>query len=98
MGLRGGAGFACMAPVKAALRSYCQSLANMYAKQNVHCAHVVIDGVIDSPATRSWGGNVMLMDPAHLASAFVALHEQPPTIWAHELQLTPSGDSIGMRL
>jgi len=40
----------------------------------------------------------MLMDPAHLASAYVDLHEQKPTVWSHEIQLTPSGESIGMRL
>lgn len=98
MGLRGGPGFAALSPIKFALRSYCQSMSNAYHKDNVHVAYVVIDGVIDSPATRPWGGNVMLMDPEHLAGAYVALHEQPKTVWSSELQLTPSQDSIGMRL
>jgi hypothetical protein len=41
---------------------------------------------------------VMLMDCTHLAEAYIALHQQPPTVWSHEIQLTPSHDSIGMRL
>jgi hypothetical protein len=40
----------------------------------------------------------MLMDCTHLAEAYIALHQQPPTVWSHEIQLTPSQDSIGMRL
>jgi hypothetical protein len=67
MGLRGGAAFACASPIKFALRSYCQSMSQAYHKEGVHIGHVVIDGVIDSPATHAWGGSVMLMDPAHLA-------------------------------
>ena len=98
MALRGGAGFACMAPVKVALRSYAQSLSAAYHPRGVHVAHVVIDGVIDSPNTRPWGANVTLMDPMHLAEAFVALHEQPPTCWAHEIQLGPFKGTIGQRL
>ena len=98
MALRGGAGFACMAPVKVALRSYAQSLSAAYHPKGVHVAHVVIDGVIDSPNTRPWSAKVTLMDPMHLAEAFVALHEQPPTCWAHEIQLGPFKGTIGQRL
>ena len=59
-GLRGGAKFALFAPVKFALRSLGQSMFNEYAKQGVHVAHVVIDGVIDSPMTHSWAEKVQL--------------------------------------
>jgi short-subunit dehydrogenase len=44
MALRGGSGFACMAPVKAALRSLGQSMFQEYAPKGIHVAHVVIDG------------------------------------------------------
>lgn len=98
MALRGGPKFGALAPIKCALRSYCQSLSQTYHKQNVHIAHVIIDGVIDSPNTRSWGANVMLMDPGDLAEAYIALHHQPKTVWSHEIQLTPCQDSLGHRL
>lgn len=98
MSLRGGPQFGALAPVKAALRSFCQSMSQKYHKENVHIAHVIIDGVIDSPNTRPWGSNVMLMEPAHLAEAYISLHQQPKTVWTHEMQLTPSQDSLGLRL
>jgi NAD(P)-dependent dehydrogenase (short-subunit alcohol dehydrogenase family) len=98
MALRGAPKFGALAPVKSALRTYCQAMSQTYHKQNVHIAHVVIDGVVDSPNTRSWAANVDLICPADLAQAYIALHNQPRTVWSHEIQLTPSGDSLGMRL
>ena len=56
-------------------------MSQAYHKENVHIGHVIIDGVIDSPATHAWGAKVMLMDPAHLAQAYVDMHEQKPTVW-----------------
>jgi len=33
-------------------------MSQAYHKENVHIGHVVIDGVIDSPATHAWGAKV----------------------------------------
>lgn len=100
MGLRGTKTFGSLSPIKFALRSFCQSMSQAYHPQNVHTAHVVIDGVIDSPRTRPWGDmfNMQLMNPKHIAEAFLDLHNQPPTVWSYELMLTPQRDSIGTRL
>lgn len=98
MALRGGAGFACMAPVKTALRSLGQSMYQQYAPQGVHVAHIVIDGVIESPNTKPWGEKVMLQNPADIADAYVQLHEQKPTVWSYEIQLSPCKGSVGMRM
>jgi NAD(P)-dependent dehydrogenase (short-subunit alcohol dehydrogenase family) len=98
MALRGGSQFGCMAPVKAALRSLGQSMYNEYAAKGVHVAHVVIDGVIESPNTKPWGEKVMLQDPADLADAYIALHEQKPTVWSYEIMLSPKQGSVGMRM
>lgn len=98
MSLRGGAAFAAMSPMKFALRSYGQSLYQEYAPQGIHVAHVIIDGVIESPNTEAWGGSVQLQNPADLADAFVYLVKQPPTTWTYELQLSPQRGGIGMRL
>ena len=87
-----------MSPVKFGLRSLGQSMAQEYAPKGIHVAHVVIDGVIDSPNTRPWGENMQLMDPYDLADAFFALHQQRPTVWSHEVQLGPQHGSLGMRL
>ena len=98
MALRGGSGFACMAPVKAALRSLGQSMYQEYASKGVHVAHVVIDGIIESPNTAPWGAKVMLQSPADLADAYIALHEQKRSVWSYEIQLSPCAGSLGMRL
>jgi NAD(P)-dependent dehydrogenase (short-subunit alcohol dehydrogenase family) len=98
MAIRGAAGFACMTPVKAALRSYSQSMFQCYAPLGVHVAHVVLDGVIDSPRTHPYGETMQLMDPADIADAYFALAQQPPSVWSYEIQLTSSTTTLGMRL
>jgi NAD(P)-dependent dehydrogenase (short-subunit alcohol dehydrogenase family) len=98
MGLRGGPSFACMSPVKFALRSLSQSMFNAYAPQGVHVANVVIDGVIDSPNMHAWGEKMMLQDPAELAEAFVMLVNQPKTCWSYELMVSPCKQGVGMRM
>ncbi|CAK0878655.1 unnamed protein product, partial [Prorocentrum cordatum] len=99
MALRGGSKFGCVAPVKTALRSLGQSMYQAYASKGVHVAHVVIDGVIESPNTKEWGGEgLMLQNPADLADAYIALHEQKPTVWSYEIMLSPQRGTPGMRM
>jgi len=99
MALRGGANFSCMSPVKFALRSYGQSMFQAYAKQGVHVAHVIIDGVINSPKTREMvGGKFAMQEPKELADAYMMLAKQPRTCWSFELQLTPNDQNVGMRM
>lgn len=98
MAMRGGANFACMSPVKFALRSLGQSMFQEYSPKGIHVAHVVIDGVIESPNTKPWGANMMLQDPSDIADAYVALHEQKPSVWSYELQLSPCKGTVGQRL
>jgi len=77
MSLRGGAGFGFMAPVKAALRSYAQSLYNRLTGDGIHVAHVVIDGVIFSPNTKAWSEAPIM--PDELADQYVGLYRQVRT-------------------
>ena len=98
MALRGGAKFGFMAPVKAALRSLSQSMFNEYAPKGLHVSNVVIDGVIDSPATHAWGASVQLMNPLHIADEYIRLHNQKRSVWSWELQIGPNKQSVGMRM
>ena len=67
--------------------------------RGVHTAHVVIDGVIDSPNTHQWGaGGMQLMDPSEIAEAYLSLHAQPPTCWSFEIQLSSPKTQLGQRL
>ena len=75
------------------MRTLAQVLTEEYSEHGVHVANVVIDGLIDSPGTRALPmaqkRPELLINPARIAEAFHYLHEQHPSCWTHELQLTP---------
>src|SRR5271166_5932000 len=48
--LRGGAGFAAFAAAKFGLRAIAQTMAREFAPRNIHVAHLIIDGAINSEA------------------------------------------------
>lgn len=94
--LRGSAGFAAFAGAKHALRALAQSLARELGPQNIHVAHVVIDGGIDTEFIRSnFPQRYALKDqdgilqPDHIADNYWHLHQQPRDAWTHELDLRP---------
>lgn len=76
------------------MRALSQALTEEYSEHGVHVANVVVDGFIDSPGTRAlpqFGDDSgALISPASIADAFVCLHQQDPSCWTHELQLTAS--------
>ena len=75
------------------MRSLAQVLTEEYSEHGVHVANVVIDGLIDSPGTRSIPLALeqpgVVMNPMKIAEAFYYLHTQDRSCWTHELQLTP---------
>ncbi len=94
--LRGGAGFSAFAGAKHALRALAQSLARELGPKNIHVAHIVIDGAIDSnfirenmpgvDELRAEGG---ILSPEAIAANYFWLHRQPKNAWTHELDLRP---------
>ena len=95
-GLRGSANFAAFAGAKHALRALAQSMARELGPQNIHVAHVVVDGAIDTDFIRtSFPERYALKDqdgilnPDHIADAYWMLHAQPRDAWTHELDLRP---------
>jgi NAD(P)-dependent dehydrogenase (short-subunit alcohol dehydrogenase family) len=94
--LRGSAGFAAFAGAKHALRGLAQSMARELGPKNVHVAHVVVDGAIDTEfirenfperyATKQADG---ILNPDHIAENYWHLHMQPRDAWTHELDLRP---------
>jgi NAD(P)-dependent dehydrogenase (short-subunit alcohol dehydrogenase family) len=94
--LRGGAGFSAFAGGKAALRAFAQSLARELGPQGLHVAHVVVDGVIDTPFTQAnfaehvkKAGPSGILNPDHIADTYWWLHQQPKDAWTFELDLRP---------
>jgi NAD(P)-dependent dehydrogenase (short-subunit alcohol dehydrogenase family) len=94
--LRGSANFAAFATAKHGLRALAQSMARELGPMNIHVAHVVIDGAIDTAfirdnfpgkyAEKDQGG---ILSPEHIADAYWYLHSQPRDAWTFELDLRP---------
>lgn len=94
--LRGAANFAAFSGAKHALRALAQSMARELQPKNIHVAHVVIDGAIDTDFIReSFPERYALKDqdgilnPDHIAENYWHLHAQPRDAWTHELDLRP---------
>ncbi len=94
--LRGSAGFAAFSGAKHALRALAQSMARELGPKNVHVAHVVIDGAIDTafirdnfPSKYAQKDQDGILDPDHIADSYWMLHCQPRDAWTFELDLRP---------
>src|SRR5712675_2851495 len=99
--LRGGSGFAAFASAKFGLRAVAQAMARELGPKNIHVAHLVIDGGVDSEAIRKrmrarLGDAVdslpadSLIQTRSIADAYWTLHVQPRNAWTHELDLRPA--------
>lgn len=95
-GLRGAANFAAFAGAKHALRALAQSMARELGPMNIHVAHVVVDGAIDTdfirtqfPERYALKADDGILDPEHLADNYWYLHTQPRDAWTFELDLRP---------
>ncbi len=94
--LRGKAQMAAFAGSKHALRALAQSIARELHPQNIHVAHVVIDGPIDTPLIRRRMPQVFeqrpsdgVLNPDDIAEAYYQLHSQRRSAWTHEMELRP---------
>ena len=92
--LRGGRNFAAFASAKAGLRALTQSLAREYGPKAVHLVHTILDGIVDTTASRALHGMdpSRMMQPADIASTYLSLASQPKSTWTHELDLRPMGE------
>ena len=89
--VRGSSQFAAFAGGKHALRALAQSMARELGPQGIHVAHVIIDGPIDTRATRElfpeWFASRPpdgIMQPDELAEIYWQLHSQPRSAWTFE--------------
>ena len=94
--VRGGSGYAAFASAKHGLRALAQSMARELGPANIHVAHTIVDGMIDSnfirdnvPTVDDLRKNDGILNPDHIAQAYVMLHNQPRSAWTHELDLRP---------
>ena len=94
--VRGGKGYSAFAGAKFALRALSQSMARELGPKNIHVAHVVIDGAIDTDFIAQFVQDMdaaraedRLLSPDAIAANYVWLHKQPRTAWTQELDLRP---------
>jgi short-subunit dehydrogenase len=95
-GLRGAAYFSAFAGAKHALRALAQSMARELGPQNIHVAHVVVDGAIDTDFIKNSFPDLYekkdqdgILNPEHIAENYWHLAQQPRDAWTHELDLRP---------
>lgn len=94
--LRGGSGYSAFAGAKAALRMLAQSMARELGPKNIHVAHIIIDGAIDTDFIAQRMADIdsaraadAILSPEEIAKNYVMLHHQARTAWTHELDLRP---------
>ncbi|MDZ7629245.1 MAG: SDR family NAD(P)-dependent oxidoreductase [Parvularculaceae bacterium] len=94
--LRGAAGYSAFAGAKHALRALAQSMARELGPKNIHVAHVVVDGAIDTdfiaglvPDIAALRAQDAILSPDAIAANYVWLWKQPRSAWTHELDLRP---------
>ena len=94
--VKGSSGFSAFAGGKHALRALAQSMARELMPQNIHVAHVVIDGPIDTEWTRERFPEMVrerpqdgLLQPADIAETYWAIHAQKRSAWTFEVDVRP---------
>ncbi len=94
--IRGAAEFAAFAASKSGLRALAQSMAREFGPKGIHVAHVVVDGLIDTPVIRErFSAEIAslpadgALSPEAIGQAYVDLHHQNRSAWSFEIDLRP---------
>jgi NAD(P)-dependent dehydrogenase (short-subunit alcohol dehydrogenase family) len=99
--IRGAAEFAAFTASKSGLRGMAQSMAREFGPQGIHVAHVVVDGLIDSPVIRERFAEQIAslpadgaLSPEAIGQAYVDLHHQHRSAWSFEIDLRPWSENF----
>ena len=95
--IRGRKGALAFSSAKFAVRGLADSLARELWPQNIHVAHVIIDGAIDTPNLREQEPPTStdpLLNPDEMAEAYWSLIKQPKSAWSLELDLRPFNEDF----
>ncbi len=95
--VRGRAGAIAFSSAKFAMRGLASSLAREVGPQGIHVAHVIIDGIIDSPNLRErykLGQDEPLLKPDAIAETYWALVQQERSAWTFEVDVRPHNEEF----
>lgn len=95
--IRGRKGAAAFSSAKFAVRGLAESLARELWPYNIHVAHLIIDGAIDSPdlhQQEALPSAEPLLNPNDMAESYWNLVQQPQSAWSLELDLRPFNEDF----
>ncbi len=95
--VRGRGGAVAFSSAKFAVRGLAQSLAVELWPKGIHVAHVIIDGVIDTPKVRKTyklSAKEPLLKPEAIADSYWNLVQQERSGWSLEIDLRPSKEAF----
>jgi len=95
--VRGRGGAVAFSSAKFAVRGLAQSLAVELWPKGIHVAHVIIDGVIDTPNVRKTykpSADEPLLKPEAIADAYWNLIQQECSAWTLEIDLRPHKEAF----
>jgi NAD(P)-dependent dehydrogenase (short-subunit alcohol dehydrogenase family) len=95
--VRGRGGAVAFSSAKFAVRGLAQSLAVELWPKGVHVAHIIIDGVIDTPKVRKTyepSSKEPLLKPEAIADSYWNLIQQERSAWSFEIDLRPSKEAF----
>jgi NAD(P)-dependent dehydrogenase (short-subunit alcohol dehydrogenase family) len=93
--LRGMPMTAAFAPAKAAQRILAESMARSLGPAGIHVALVILDGVVDIPATRERMADKpddFFIKPGDVAESAFWLSHQPRSAWSFSIEARPFGE------
>ncbi len=91
--IRGRKGALDFSSAKFGLRGLADSLARELWPQNIHVAHIVIDGIIGN-TEKATATKEPMLDPDAIAETYWNLIEQDRSAWTFELELRPSREDF----
>ncbi len=95
--VRGRAGAIAFSSAKYAMRGLASSLAREVGPQGIHVAHIIIDGVINSPNLRERyqvEEGDPLLEPDAIADTYWALIQQDRSAWSFEVDVRPHNEEF----
>ena len=96
-GVRGRAGALAFSSAKFGVRGLADSMAREFWPQGIHVAHVVIDGIINTPRVRDEIGladDEPALAPGAIAESYWNLIQQDRSAWSFEIDVRPAGEAF----